>query len=1678
MRSILRAAAALGLYTLPVLAQPVINEILYRPGVSYPEEVDLEFIEIHNPDPASVDLSGWALTKGVDFTFPPGTTLPGGGYLVVAADPAALAAGTGFAGALGPWQAGDRLANSGEKIELSRADGTVADAVNYASEGDWAVRSWDPIGGWNWLTQSNGGGASLERRNPNLRVDNGQNWGDSALVGGSPGAANFLISSDIAPVIRKVKHSPAVPRSSDAVTLSCELADESPVTSLFATLYWRDATTATPGPFQVTAMTNDGNGRFSTTLAAMPDKTVVEFYVRSSDGTQTRTWPAMTTQGQTANCAYQVDDEVESTTASTYRLVLTGAENADYEALAARYTPTANLSQIQEGNRKFNLAFISSQGADATVRYRANMRIRGQSSRKFVNKPLRISFPEDDLWDGISKFSLNPKYPWVHFMGMRVFQAAGLAGGDVAPVEVRRNGVEYVTGTGTSPDYGLWVRVESIDGEYAENHWPEDPGVQLYRKSSGITDWSSNFEIPETPDGNYSGWVKQNRGSFNDWSDVCGFTELWQSTAAPYFTGADPGDVASGSWNETPFSSGDIETLSGAIDLDQIARWLAVMTIVNNREKNIATGVDNDYAGAWVWDGVNRRLQFVPHDMDNVLGEGDSPAGPTSIGLYNATEINDIFEPFLPLLGDSGTPGNAEFLSKYHTAIRELFGSVFDSDTATNPYPPFHAFVDNHLGNWVPADVRDGMKAYMTSRQAYLLGLIGAPKITSPAAVIDPAYTRVPAGNLRINEILAVNSTAYPVSGEFPDVIELRNTGATGIALAGHVISDSSNEYVFPAGSGSIPAGGYKVIHSDTLGFGLGAAGDRVVLRNGSGVVIDEVVFGPQLADKSISRTAADPDSWALTLPTINAANGNALPLDPPAAVSINEWAGNVDYRLDDDFVELHHSGGLPVSLGGLRITDHISAYPSRFTFPHLSYIAPGGFLAVDSGMLGFKLNGAFENIWLCGANGTVIRQVSIITQGADSSTGLSPDGGNNWQDFTVPTPGLPNVSSVAGSIDLFAGLRVTEIMYAPSGGGDFEFIELQNTGAVTLALDGVRFTRGITYTFGPGVSLEAGQYIVICKNRTSFLSRYPGAGGVLAAGAFTGSLSNSGEDLALTLPSPDALNILNFDYSPDWYATTLTGGRSLHTRDQGATHPADWDNSSTWTASAAVHGSPGSGEPPVLTSASVAGGIVGSPFSYVIAATGSPTVYAASGLPAGLNLAPESGVISGVPEAGGTFEIQISASGADGTAAGTLTLTVLPYGPLDHFSWDLAPQSAWSSTGFRVKISARDAGGHLKRDYAGSATLRAVTNLPGSSPLLITEVTDGGEDQFELQNITSKVVDSSGWFAVVGDTSNINTYNATTYFLPPVLGAGGLLRVSDSNSPGRSYFGADIKWNHTNPRGWVMLFDAAGNLRDFFAFGQWTTGNIATMSVSVNGAIVSPVAAGHWSGAAKAGDPAKSGVNYWQRVGSGDQNTSADWSWSLSASSPGLSNPGLNLPWTIETPLTVTPGSAGFTDGEFIGQVAITEVAAAAILSARDGFGHEGETAPFSVVSSLDSDNDGLPDAWEDDHGLQTGNPADAALDADGDGQSNLDEFKAGTDPRLAGSVFTVSSAGYDSIGETFTIEWPAVAGKLYRVTSGDDLLGWTPRISRVAMQSGVESVELPATAGSDRFFRVEVEP
>ena len=135
----------------------VINEIHANPPENH---IRQEFIELHNISTSSKDISNWRLSSAVNFTFPAGTTLPAGGYLVIAEDPVTLQVTLGVT-PLGPFIG--NLNSAGETVRLRDASDAVIDEVDYKV-------------GFPWPVASDGGGASIELINPSLDNGLGSSW--------------------------------------------------------------------------------------------------------------------------------------------------------------------------------------------------------------------------------------------------------------------------------------------------------------------------------------------------------------------------------------------------------------------------------------------------------------------------------------------------------------------------------------------------------------------------------------------------------------------------------------------------------------------------------------------------------------------------------------------------------------------------------------------------------------------------------------------------------------------------------------------------------------------------------------------------------------------------------------------------------------------------------------------------------------------------------------------------------------------------------------------------------------------------------------------------------------------------------------------------------------------------------------------------------------------------------------------------------------------------------------------------------------------------------------------------------------------------------------------------------------------------------------------------------------
>jgi hypothetical protein len=401
----------------------IINEIMYHPAPDTPEDTSREWIELHNKGAAAVNLSGWRLTKGVTFTFT-NSIIPAGGYLVVAANLTSFHAQyPAVSNAVGNWIG--ILSNNGDEIQLEDAVGNNQSSVAYANAGDWAIRQRGPndLGhqGWKWLAEHDGLGKSVELINPSLPNLYGQNWAASIPLGGTPGTANSVHNTDIAPLILDTTHAPAVPKSTETVTITARLLDEAGGT---LTLFSRVDSPVT-NAFVATPMFDDGahgdglpgDGVFGATLPQQPNGTIIEFFLRAQDGdNHTRNYPAPTDVGQqVVNLLYQVDDSPYDPTQpgnqAIYRLIMTEIERAELDAIGR------NVGGAADSDAEMNGTFISQDSAATEIRYTCSFRNRGHGSRTRRPNNVRVNFPDDNRWKGVRAINLNTQYTHAQVTG-------------------------------------------------------------------------------------------------------------------------------------------------------------------------------------------------------------------------------------------------------------------------------------------------------------------------------------------------------------------------------------------------------------------------------------------------------------------------------------------------------------------------------------------------------------------------------------------------------------------------------------------------------------------------------------------------------------------------------------------------------------------------------------------------------------------------------------------------------------------------------------------------------------------------------------------------------------------------------------------------------------------------------------------------------------------------------------------------------------------------------------------------------------------------------------------------------------------------------------------------------------------------------------------------------------
>jgi hypothetical protein len=134
-----------------------------------------------------------------------------------------------------------------------------------------------------------------------------------------------------------------------------------------------------------------------------------------------------------------------------------------------------------------------------------------------------------------------------------------------------------------------------------------------------------------------------------------------------------------------------------------------------------------------------------------------------------------------------------------------------------------------------------------------------------------------------------------------------------------------------------------------------------------------------------------------------------------------------------------------------------------------------------------------------------------------------------------------------------------------------------------------------------------------------------------------------------------------------------------------------------------------------------------------------------------------------------------------------------------------------------------------------------------------------------------------------------------------------------------------------------------------------------------------------------------------------------------------------------------------------------------------------DGRISPLSDMVSAttwgeDANGDGLPDDWQTINWGKAANWPDVNADSDGDGASNLEEFRAGTDPTNPASVLKVQ---IDLREQGPYVRWNTEPGYVYQLELSTDLKNWidvgSPRFAPSTNDS------IPAIQpGQGQYYRV----
>jgi hypothetical protein len=985
--------------------QIIINELMYDSATHGTNE---EWIELHNTGSNSLVILNWKFTKGIDFTFTQPVTVAAGGYVIVAANPGWFLAnypGVDSDIVVGGWTG--TLANSGEALRLEDASGQEVDEVDYSDEGDWARRVYVPSvnhSGWDWFAAHRGTGKSVERINPNVATDSGQNWAAGNIDGGTPGAVNSVRNINSVALILDTQHLPLVPRSSNSVVITARIVAP-PGGSATVTLFHRLDANPQSNPFTSVPMLDNGangdgvagDGVYGAILPPRPNGTIVEYYVRAVTGTGvTNLWPALADTGggvlaQAANALYQVDDSVYGGNQPIYRIVMTAAELASLNEI---------ISSDRQSDAAMNATFITIDGASSELRYLNGVRIRGAGSRGAVPANLRVNIPSDRRWKSVSQINLNTQFTHSQMAGYALASRAGLPTESARAVQVRINGVNQASSG--SPQYGSYVATEPVNGDFVDAHYPLDNDGNVYRASSGSHSATLAYLGNNINSYISSGYSKQNNSGENDWTDLINLTFALSAN--------------------TP-DENYVQAIRQNVNVEEWMLYFAMFNVTLSGETSLGTGYGDDfsmYRGA-----LDPRFQLIAHDWDTIMGQGSGANFSTGTDLFRATAITAI-NRFLR---------HPEFVPTYFAALKRLVDGPFSEAEVART-------LDDVLGSWVPAVTISAMKAFTTNRNAYTRSQIpldltvqtqglpivgGYPQTASAAVFLTGRSHAIDTRTVLVNNTTSTwsawearwtanNVTVLPglnkvwITALDSNGVEIARTSidiwynVPGTPVSGTISSESTWT---TAGSPYVVSGALTVAAGVTLTINPGvsvhlASGASINVANGGKIIAE----GTPLQNIRFTRVPNSGGTWGGIV--INGAPGSP---ESRIAYALIEFNNNTAIDVQGGEVFLDHVTFAATSRRYLNL-DGASFVVSHCYFPATTAsiepihgtggIRTGGHGVFTRNFCG-RVNGYNDTIDFTGGNrpGPVVQFIDNVFVGSDDDI-LDLDGTDAWVEGNI----------------------------------------------------------------------------------------------------------------------------------------------------------------------------------------------------------------------------------------------------------------------------------------------------------------------------------------------------------------------------------------------------------------------------------------------------------------------------------------------------------------------------------------------------------------------------------------------------------------------------------------------------------------------------------------------------